>query len=141
MLINKMDIKDAQRMGSAYWGHEEFPDDLAKEIGPASRYGRLFLSESPAIRSVWAQNVWIEPYVIKIASIGDAVKKLKSMGHRWTLAPVECVRRSRLIEQELRPPKIETRNFLDRTSVDAGCFALLDNDTMVASRVVTHPCS
>ncbi|MES2855642.1 MAG: SAM-dependent methyltransferase [Bdellovibrionota bacterium] len=124
---------------SAYWAHENFGEDLAAEIGAHRAYGRLLVSEKPVIDSVWAQNIWREPQILKIASIGDAVKQLKKLGHRWTLAPVESVRRSRLIEEQLRPLKIKPIAFLEKWPAKSGVFALLDNDTLIASPTVSMP--
>lgn len=126
---------------SAYWAHPDFQDDLARELGDlvTERRERLFLSNKPAIQSVWAQNIWLSPRVETIASIGDAAKKLRTLKRDWILAPTEHVRRATLIQEQATPvKKRKPVSFPARELFPApGSFTLLAPDTLVASADVS----
>ena len=68
---------------------------------------RLFLCEKsgPALQTqpVWAQNTWLEPTFISVASIGQAASALKALQRNWALHPTVFFRRAALIEAKLPP--------------------------------------
>ena len=68
---------------------------------------RLVLADG-LFRSAWAQNIWLEPFFQPIASVGEAVRTLKSIQRNWKLHAVDFHRRAALIEQQLPPVKKPT---------------------------------
>jgi 23S rRNA (cytidine2498-2'-O)-methyltransferase len=126
---------------SAYWAPEKFESELAHELGSdlVERHGRLLLSSKPAREVVWAHNIWTKAELIPIVSIGDAAKKLRERrGFGWVLNPIEQVRRSTLIEEQLgRKIKPKPLKFLETPSKSFGEFSLLSQDLMVASTETT----
>jgi 23S rRNA (cytidine2498-2'-O)-methyltransferase len=91
---------------------------------------------SPVVKTdiCFALDVWFEPVIANFESISQAVKLLRAAGKFWYLYPLENVRRSHLIESELRklPPQAQT--FPVTTPIpDIGCFTLLDKNTLVYS--------
>lgn len=122
---------------SAYYAPEKFENDLKEELGSdfIQNMGRLFLSAAPARDLVWAHTTWTNPELIEIASIGDAAKKLKERrAYGWYLTPLEHVRRSTLIEEQLgRPVKNRPLEFLGSPQKSYGSFGLIEPNLMIAS--------
>src|SRR4051812_6808089 len=75
-----------------------------KKIPVAMKKDRLYLVEGDAPDMIWAQVTARKLEKIEIASIGEGVKKLKSLGRNWGLFTVDHHRRAQLIQEEL--PKI-----------------------------------
>ena len=126
---------------SAYWAAEKFEAELAQELGAdlISAHGRLHLSSAPPRELVWAHNTWLKPELIEIQSIGDAAKKLRERrGFGWILNPLEQVRRSVLIEEQLgRKIKPKPLKFLEPLTKTHGEFSLLEQNLMIASPETT----
>lgn len=130
---------------SAYAAPEKFAAELQHELGDEfqSRIGSLFLSRAPARELVWAHQTWRDLKMIEIASIGDAVKKLRALeaATSWSLTPLNHVRRSVLIEEQLGSRAAGLRfkkplKFLDaRRSSEArlGEFGLAEPGLLLAS--------
>ena len=82
----------------------------------------------------FAQDIWLNPVVISFQSISEAIKILKQAGKYWYLHPIDCIRRSRLIEQQLRKLPSLTRSFpIADTIPPIGVFSLLDHNTLLYS--------
>lgn len=91
-------------------------------------------------RAAWAQNTWLEPEVVPIASIGDAAKKLRAIQRNWTLYPTASVRRSRLIEAKLPPLRGKALAFPEAPpTAPIGAWTLLDDTRMLASPTTSRP--
>ena len=122
---------------SAYWAPANFENDLAHELGAdlVRAHGRLHLSSAPAREVVWSHNTWLSPEMIEITSINDAAKKLKERRpFGWVLNPLEHVRRSTLIEEQLgRKIRPKPLMFLDTPTKTHGEFGLIEPNLMIAS--------
>jgi 23S rRNA (cytidine2498-2'-O)-methyltransferase len=76
----------------------------------------------------------LEPQIVTFESISEAVKILRQAGKFWYLHPISHVRRSRLIEAQLRQyPSLMQHFPLEAEIPSIGSFSLLDNNTLVFS--------
>lgn len=122
---------------SAYIAPLGFTDDLIAEIGEQNVthvLDRLILSNKPAIKAVWADNIWRNPQFIDVASIGDAAKKLKAIQRNWANYAFDFHRRSNLITEKL--PHVSAKPIKFPTPLPTaplGSWCLLDNDLMLAA--------
>ena len=140
-MLSHYDMSDLK---SAYWNStEKFHPELLEELGAdfLEQRGNLFLSKKPARKLVWAHATWSDAQIIEIASIGDAVKKLRELSKSpWAHAPIEHPRRATLIEDQLNTKAINARlrgsiDFLEARKGRLGAFALLEPNLMIASAV------
>ena len=128
-----------QFVQSAYWAPEKFEAELREELGSdfLGQHGRLFLSSAPARELVWAHSTWTSPSLIEITSITDAAKKLRALrAGPWALAPLEHLRRSVLIEEQVRGRSRKPASvvkFLAPLRPLLGEFGLIENGLMIAS--------
>jgi 23S rRNA (cytidine2498-2'-O)-methyltransferase len=125
-----------------YLAPEGFLDELREELGDSATdvRGRLVLTSGPAKRVAWASNVWYDPLPIPISSIGDAVKKLRSVQRCWTLYSHALHRRATLISEKL--PKVAVRPIAFGTPTPRqplGSWTLIDEHTVVASPHCSSP--
>ena len=92
-----------------YVAAKGFERELMDEIHRArpgsvrGRRGRLVAADGPPLDAAWAQNIWLEPVVLPIASVGEAVRSLKSIQRNWHAHPVGEFRRAALIAAQLPP--------------------------------------
>lgn len=87
---------------TAYLAPLGFVNDLADELGDVAEvYDRLVLAEGPPRKSIWAENVWLNPRFIEIDSIGDAAKKLRDIQRNWWPYTFQYHRRSELLQEKL----------------------------------------
>ena len=94
---------------------------------------RLVLADG-LFRSAWAQNIWLEPFFQPIASVGEAVRTLKSIQRNWKLHAVDFHRRAALIEQQLPPVKARPLAFgTPAPTSPLGSWTLWDRDTLLVS--------
>ncbi len=131
---------------SAYWTPEKFEAELLHELGPDfhSRVGHLFLSSAPYRDLVFAHTGWKRLEKIEISSITDAGKKLRERGgtSTWALAPMNHIRRSVLIEEQLGNRSASVRfkkplQFLEKRRPNLAEFGLVDSNLMYASAETT----
>ncbi len=73
----------------------------AAHIAIDQAHGPLLFTKHPPIKSVWSQNIWFDVKIETIASVGDAVKKLKAVQRNWALYPLQLHRRCALIQDQL----------------------------------------
>lgn len=120
---------------AVYVAKPEFISELCDELENVSDViGNLVFS--PVIKQdvCFALDVWWDPKVIQFNSISEAVRELRQAGKFWYLNPLENVRRSHLITEQLRKlPQIQLVFPLHETIPDIGCFSLLDKNTLVYS--------
>lgn len=130
-----------QSIKSAYLAAEEFLDPLLKELdGSVAVHDRLILSSQPVMEAHWAQNIWRNPVVLKIDSINDAAKKLKSLQRNWCLYSHTLHRRAKLIMEKLPPVKSQPIKFpAPLSALPLGSFTLLDENTLLASTNCSNP--
>ncbi|MBQ8664922.1 MAG: hypothetical protein IJ474_03975 [Mailhella sp.] len=94
---------------------------------------RLVLADG-LFYSAWAQNIWLEPFFQPIASVGEAVRTLKSIQRNWKLHAVDFHRRAALIEQQLPPVKARPLAFgTPAPTSPLGSWTLWDRDTLLVS--------
>lgn len=122
-------------IAAIYISKPEFISELCDELGHVSQIvNDMVFSSSLKLDVCFAQDIWLEPHIITIQSISDAVKTLRQAGKLWYLHPISHIRRSRLIEEQLRKCPSLTRHFpLDSDIPPLGVFALLDQNTLVYS--------
>jgi 23S rRNA (cytidine2498-2'-O)-methyltransferase len=120
---------------TAYLAADEFRDELVAELVEVSEiYGNLVLAPGPARPAAWAQNIWCEPRILKIASIGDAARQLRAIQRNWALYPHAFHRRASLIQDKLPPVSGKPLRFGDPVpQAPLGAWTLLDAATMLAS--------
>jgi 23S rRNA (cytidine2498-2'-O)-methyltransferase len=113
----------------------EFISELCDELEEDSTIIEdLVFSSHKKIDLCFAQDIWLEPRIVVFNSISDAVKILRQAAKLWYLHPVSHVRRSRLIEEQLRQCPILTHHFPLKTNIpEIGGFSLLDQNTLVYS--------
>lgn len=126
---------------SAYLAASGFEAELEAEIGPvAARYGRLMVSEAPAIPSIWAQNIWYEPEIIEIESVKKVAAALKAKQRNWALYDyaglfqMKLHGKAKLIQETLPPIASKLIVFpLPPPKAPMGSWTLIDNTHILAS--------
>src|SRR3954465_15234653 len=87
---------------AAYLAAEGFVAELAHELGPVEfAHERLLLAPGPPRFAAWAQNVWLDPEIIRVASIGDAARRLRAIQRNWAVYAPRHHRRAMLIRDRL----------------------------------------
>lgn len=124
-----------QQPAAVYVVKPEFLAELKEELGTVEQVIEdLVFSSNKAVNACFAQDVWLEPKIVNFQSISEAVKILRAAGKFWYLHPISHVRRSRLIEQELRQYKSLVSTFpLQAELPSIGVFSLLDNNRLLFS--------
>lgn len=120
--------------GAVYLAKSEFLTELHEELPKLVPVAQdLFFSSAPK-EVCFAQDIWFEPHLVTFESISTAAKLLRQAGKFWYLHPIEQVRRSRLIEAQLRKLPPLTRHFpLEAEIPQIGVFSLLDQNTLIYS--------
>jgi 23S rRNA (cytidine2498-2'-O)-methyltransferase len=118
-----------------YVAHPDYSKELCRELNDVhGMHGNLIFSNHIKPDICFALDVWIAPQIKTFASISEAAKILRAAGKYWCLNPLENIRRSRLIESELRKiPPLTCEFPLTESFPDIGCFSLLDKNTLVYS--------
>ncbi|MFA4994312.1 MAG: SAM-dependent methyltransferase [Bdellovibrionales bacterium] len=126
----------------AYLAPEGFVADLLKELGDnvVDVFDNLVLAKDPGKPVAWAANVWLDPVIIPISSIGDAAKKLRDIQRNWALYPFSLHRRAALITEKL--PKVSAKPLVFGTEAPKaplGSWTLIDANTVLASAKCSSP--
>lgn len=127
---------ETQNTASAiYVVKPEFLMELSAELNDVSSVvGDLVFSSHKKTDVCFAQDIWLEPQMVKFQSISEAVKILRQAGKFWYLHPLSHVRRSRLIEEQLRQYSSLSQPFPLKTEIpEIGAFSLLDQNTLIFS--------
>lgn len=126
---------------SAALAHSRFLPDLLLEVGPVERQvENLVVFTEPKEDLLWAQLLIDEAQILKIESIGDAVKKLKEHGKHWAFYSPTQNRRSQLILDQLPKYKIKPLAFRGSIpSLPMGFFSLLDQETLLLGAKTSSP--
>lgn len=126
---------------TAYLAAEGFVPELLAELGDAfATFGRLALALGPPRAAAWAQNTWLDPVLIPIASIGDGAKALRRIQRNWALYAFHLHRRAALIEAKLPPVKARPIRFMTPLpAAPLGSWTLLDSGTMIAAAQCSSP--
>ena len=122
-------------ISAIYVAKPEFLSELCEELGDVSQVIDDLVFSTHQTRDIcFALDIWLEPYIVKFQSISEAVKMLRQAGKFWSAHPIAQVRRTRLIEEQLRKCPSLTRQFPIETDIPAiGVFCLLDQNTLVYS--------
>lgn len=124
-----------------YLAAPDFIGELRKELTDVTfMQDRLIFTATDPQETVWAQDVWLNPRVVPIVSISDAVKKLRALGKHWVLFSIAQHRRARLIQEQLPKFKSTRLEFpLKKDLPTLGVWTLLDANTVVASPTHLKP--
>lgn len=120
---------------TVYVAKPEFIEELSEELGEVSSImDCLIFSPHQKLDVCFALDVWLEPQLVHIQSISEAAKILRQKGKYWYLHPVTEIRRSRLIEEQLRKcPSLMSSFPLTKDIPVVGVFSLLDRNTLLYS--------
>lgn len=124
-----------KELAAIYVVKPEFLAELSEELSDVSQVVEdLVFSSHKKLNVCFAQDIWLDPQIVKFESISEAVKILRQAGKFWYLHPLFHVRRSRLIEEQLRQYPSLTQHFPLRAEIPSiGGFSLLDKNTLVFS--------
>lgn len=124
-----------KKLKAVYVVKPEFIAELQAELSHVLEVREdLVFSTTEKSNACFAQDVWLNPQVVSFQSISEAVKILKNAGLFWYLHPVSHIRRSRLIEEQLRQFKTTNHIFpVTKELPSIGAFSLLDNNTLLFS--------
>lgn len=130
-----MHLKTDTKIAAVYVAKPEFLPVLCEELQQVSFVMEdLVFSSQQQLEVCFALDIWLEPQVMTFNSISEAVKILRQAGKFWYLHPLSHVRRSRLIEDQLRQYNSLMQHFpLEEELPDIGCFCLLDKNTLIYS--------
>ncbi len=126
---------------TAYLAPIELDRHLSHELGDyQENYGRLFVRKGKPKQVYWCQNIWYDPQIIEISSIGDAAKKLKAIQRNWALYSHDFHRRAKLIESELPHVSAKPLKFpAALPTAPLGSWTLINKDTILASPHCSSP--
>lgn len=113
----------------------DYIQQASRELGDvAGIVENLIFSPQKRHDICFAEDVWYNPVIMTFKSISEAADILRQAGKFWYLNPIANIRRSRLIESQLRKLPPLDRNFpIEKEIPDIGCFSLLDENTLVCS--------
>lgn len=127
--------------GTAYLAAEGYLDDLLVELGEIrSVHGRLVIADGPPRPAAWAQNVWYDPVLIEVASIGEAARSLRAIQRNWADYAFQLHRRTELIRAKL--PKVSAKPLTfgsPAPTAPLGSWCLLDQNTLLAAARCSSP--
>jgi 23S rRNA (cytidine2498-2'-O)-methyltransferase len=124
-----------ETINAIYLADPRYLTELCEEVGEVTAVVENLVF-SPLVKPdiAFALDVWFEPVIVNFDSISQAVKLLRAAGKFWYLYPLENIRRSHLIESELRKLPSLAQEFPVLTAIPPiGCFTLLDKNTLVYS--------
>lgn len=126
---------------TGYLAADDYVAELRHELGAIVReHGRLIFAEGPPRPAAWAQNVWYEPVVIPIQSIGEGARALRNIQRNWALYTAGHHRRASLIEDKLPPVKPKLLAFpAPAPTAPLGSWTLTDANTIVAAARCSSP--
>ena len=132
----------AQPLGqTAYLAPIGFVQQLVDELGDvAAVHDRLVLADGVAREVAWAQNVWHDPVSLRIASINDGARALRSIQRNWALYSCGHHRRASLIQDKL--PYVSATPLVfpaPPPMAPLGSWTLVDRDTIIAAARCSSP--
>jgi len=118
---------------TVYIAHPDYLGALCQELGDVSSVaGNLVFSTQEKRDICFASDIWFRAQIVKFESISEAVRILRAAGKYWFLNPVESIRRSHLIAEQLRKlPNLKQSFPISTPLPQIGCFSLLDKNTLV----------
>jgi 23S rRNA (cytidine2498-2'-O)-methyltransferase len=136
-----MNSSEPTASSTAYLAADGYTDDLIEELGDVhAAHGRLVIADGPPRPAAWAANVWLDPQVIPIVSIGEGAKALRAIQRNWALYSSEHHRRAALIEAKLPPVRPKPIPFPSAPpTAPLGSWTLLDSNTILAAARCSSP--
>jgi len=130
---------------TGYLAIHKFEHELEKEltlkgITEFQKFDRFYLVSGSHPDMIWAQVTAHDLEEHPIQSIGDGIKKLKSLGRNWALFTIGNHRRAQLIQDEL--PKYNTKPIPFRAPLPEkamGFWTLKDANTILATQNTNNP--
>ncbi len=126
---------------TAYLAPDGLVAELAQELGDIEfACDRLLVTPGGSHPAAWAQNVWLDPRAMPIASIADAARKLRAIQRNWAPYAPRFHRRAMLIQARL--PSVSAKPLVFGTPAPAaplGSWTLLDANTVFAAPNCTSP--
>jgi 23S rRNA (cytidine2498-2'-O)-methyltransferase len=120
---------------TAYLAADGFEAELAHELGEVEFASeRLLVAPGPPRAAAWAQNIWLDPRELSVASIADAARQLRGVQRNWVPYAPRLHRRAMLIQAQL--PVVSAKPLVFGMPVPAaplGSWTLLDANTVLAS--------
>jgi 23S rRNA (cytidine2498-2'-O)-methyltransferase len=134
-------VTDGALQRTAYLAAEGFTNELAHELGTIElAHERLLIARGPPCPAAWAQNVWLDPQTIAVASIGDAARQLRAIQRNWAPYAPALHRRAMLIQERLPVVSAKPLVFGDPApTAPLGSWTLLDANTLLAAPHCTSP--
>jgi 23S rRNA (cytidine2498-2'-O)-methyltransferase len=126
---------------TAYLAADGFVGELAHELGAVElAVERLLVAPGPPRPAAWAQNIWLDPRAITVASIGDAARQLRAIQRNWACYAPRLHRRAMLIQERLPVVSAKPVVFGEAPpSAPLGSWTLLDPNTVLAAPYCTSP--
>ena len=129
----------------AYLAADGFLDQLQKELDRsrvvvAETHDRLIVTESPAIASAWAANIWYDCVELPVPSIGEAAKALRAIQRNWAMYAPLHHRRAALIQERL--PHVSAKPIVFPAAAPTaplGSWTLLAPDRLLAAARCSSP--
>jgi 23S rRNA (cytidine2498-2'-O)-methyltransferase len=127
-----------------YLAAEGLEAPLARELGDAvvAAHGRLVLARADDAGprpSVWAQNVWLEPRLLTVTSIGDTATQLAALTRNWFPYAPTLARRTELVRAALPHVGAKPLAFGAPAKTPLGSFTLLSPELVLASPRCSSP--
>lgn len=122
-----------KNFSTIYVAKSESINELRDELEDTSEVlENLVFTNSNKTDICFGMDKWFDPQIVSFESISEAVAILRKANKYWYLYPIENVRRSRLIESELRKlPDLQRHFPIENIIPEIGCFSLLDKNTLV----------
>ncbi len=132
-------------MTTAYLAADGFEAQLQEELQRVrapicAQHGRLFISDAPAVQSVWAANIWHDCLDLPVTSIGEAAKTLRAIQRNWAMYAPLHHRRAALIQERL--PHVSAKPIVFPAAAPTaplGSWTLLAPDRMLAAARCSSP--
>ena len=126
---------------AAYLAPEGLEEALTAELSAIIlRHGRLLIAKGRPQPAAFAQNTWLSPQLVNVASIGDAVRVLRAKQRSWWPYAPSWHRRATLIQEQL--PKVAHRPLAFKAPTPLaplGSYTLLAPNLLLASAECSSP--
>lgn len=116
-----------------YIAHPDYIADLQAELGDVTQViGNCIFSQKSMPDCVFAQDIWLNPKMVKISSINHAARILQQEGVIWHPHVLHCARRTMLIAGKIPTWHAKAPNWQSPyQGKPIGCFSLLDETTLL----------
>lgn len=122
-----------------YVARKGFEKELKQELEDYTHFEQFYLSPNH-VDAIFAQDIWYDVQEISFDSIGEAVKKLKTIFSHWVGFSITSHRRCKLIQEQLnfyKGPRLEFLGELPKQKF--GRFLLVEKNKILAAIQARHP--